>query len=197
MSSEKPHGHLASEDVLNKKVCTLCDLPQMDLCLSNTIVKTGIGFSAGVVLSVLFLRRRSWPVWLGTGFGLGAGYTDCERSFNPVSVPGVRILPLSQTTAHPQPPSSRFTQLQDRVGDLFGEAKEQAQHAVDNTSDIRAAAHERFTELSKSGKETVEKHVSNLHEKTQNIADKIVETGKGLVEEIPTPAAADKKVRVV
>lgn len=57
MSSEKPHGHLASEDVLNKKVCTLCDLPQMDLCLSNTIVKTGIGFSAGVVLSVLFLRR--------------------------------------------------------------------------------------------------------------------------------------------
>jgi hypothetical protein len=29
----------------------------MDLCLSNTILKTGLGFSAGVLLSVLFLRR--------------------------------------------------------------------------------------------------------------------------------------------
>ena len=52
MSSDKPHGQIASEEVLNKK---------MDLCLSNTIVKTGIGFSAGVVLSVLFLRRKYEP----------------------------------------------------------------------------------------------------------------------------------------
>ena len=44
MSSDKPR--LASEDVLNKK---------MDLCLSNTIVKTGIGFSAGVAVSYTHL----------------------------------------------------------------------------------------------------------------------------------------------
>ena len=30
---------------------------QTDLCISNTIVKTGIGFSAGVVLSVLLFKR--------------------------------------------------------------------------------------------------------------------------------------------
>lgn len=46
--SVKPGGNLASEDVLNKK---------LDLCISNAIVKTGIGFSAGVVLSVLLLKR--------------------------------------------------------------------------------------------------------------------------------------------
>ena len=150
MSSDKPR--LASEDVLNKK---------MDLCLSNTIVKTGIGFSAGVVLSVLFLRRRAWPVWLGTGFGLGAGYTDCERSFNPVAVPGVRILP---STANVAVPPSRFSQLQDRVGELLGHAREQATEAVEGTSDIRSAAHERFTDLTQSGKEQLEKQLSNLQE---------------------------------
>ena len=32
--------------------------PQTDLCISNAIVKTGIGFSAGVVLSVLLFRRE-------------------------------------------------------------------------------------------------------------------------------------------
>ena len=50
--SVKPGGNLASEDVLNKK---------LDLCISNAIVKTGIGFSAGVVLSVLFLLRKYEP----------------------------------------------------------------------------------------------------------------------------------------
>lgn len=31
---------------------------QTDLCISNAVVKTGIGFSAGVVLSVLLFRRK-------------------------------------------------------------------------------------------------------------------------------------------
>lgn len=34
-------------------------LKQTDLCISNAVVKTGIGFSAGVVLSVLLFRRKS------------------------------------------------------------------------------------------------------------------------------------------
>lgn len=34
--------------------------PQTDLCISNAVVKTGIGFSAGVVLSVLLFRREWW-----------------------------------------------------------------------------------------------------------------------------------------
>lgn len=181
MSSDKPH--LASEDVLNKK---------MDLCLSNTIVKTGIGFSAGVVLSVLFLRRRAWPVWLGTGFGLGAGYTDCERSFNPVAVPGVRILPASSNVVVPP---SRFSQLQNRVGELLGQAREQATEAVDGTSDIRTAAHERFTDLTQSGKEQLEKQLSNLQDSTHSIRDKIAEAVSK--EDDSKNSDSDKKVRVV
>ena len=181
MSSDKPR--LASEDVLNKK---------MDLCLSNTIVKTGIGFSAGVVLSVLFLRRRAWPVWLGTGFGLGAGYTDCERSFNPVAVPGVRILPSNANVAVPP---SRFSQLQDRVGELLGHAREQATEAVEGTSDIRSAAHERFTDLTQSGKEQLEKQWSNLQESTHNIREKVAEAMSK--EDESKSHDSDKKVRVV
>lgn len=34
---------------------------------------------------------RPWPVLLGLGFGLGQGYADCERVFNPAAVPGFRI----------------------------------------------------------------------------------------------------------
>ncbi|WFD23167.1 Mitochondrial inner membrane organizing system component [Malassezia equina] len=164
----------------------------MDLCLSNAIVKTGIGFSAGVVFSVLFLRRRSWPVWLGTGFGLGAGYTDCERSFNPVSVPGVRLLQTGTREA----PETRFGALQQRVGELFGDAREKAASAIDQTSDLRTAAHERFTELSQQGKETIEKQVSQLQATTQNLTDKFIESGKDAAKEV-TKVADDKKVRVV
>ena len=69
---------------------------------------------------------------------MGAGYTDCERSFNPVSVPGVRILPAD--TANVSAPPTRFSLLQQRVGELFGQAHEQASDAVDNTKDLRTAA---------------------------------------------------------
>lgn len=164
----------------------------MDLCLSNAIVKTGIGFSAGVVLSVLFLRRRSWPLWLGTGFGLGASYTDCERSFNPVSVPGVRILPAGTRDA----PETSFGALQQRVGELLGASREKAADAIDQSSDMRATAHERFTELSQQGKEAIEKQVQQLQTKTQNLADKIVESGKDVANNA-MPSTDDKKVRVV
>lgn len=37
------------------------------------------------------LLGRTWPVALSTGFGLGAAYADCDRSFNPARVPGTRL----------------------------------------------------------------------------------------------------------
>jgi hypothetical protein len=37
------------------------------------------------------LTGRPWPVFLGLGFGIGQGYSDCERVFNPAAVPGFRI----------------------------------------------------------------------------------------------------------
>ncbi|OLL24915.1 hypothetical protein NEOLI_002798 [Neolecta irregularis DAH-3] len=35
---------------------------------------------------------RTWPAWIGLGFGLGQSYADCDRHFNPLLLPGTRII---------------------------------------------------------------------------------------------------------
>jgi len=82
-STSKP---TSSENIVSQKY---------DRCLADLVVKAGVGFSAGIVLSVILFRRRAWPVGLTTGFGLGAAYADCDRSFNPARIPGTRIIPHS------------------------------------------------------------------------------------------------------
>ncbi|GMM38679.1 Mic10 protein [Saccharomycopsis crataegensis] len=52
-----------------------------DVVLSNTLVKTGLGFGCGVLASVLVFKRRAFPVWLGVGFGLGRGYAEGDAIF--------------------------------------------------------------------------------------------------------------------
>ncbi|GAA5862424.1 hypothetical protein JCM3774_002512 [Rhodotorula dairenensis] len=71
-----------SEDILSAKT---------DLCLSNALVKAGTGLAVGIVTSAILFRRRPWPVFLGLGFGIGQGYSDCERVFNPAAIPGFKI----------------------------------------------------------------------------------------------------------
>lgn len=51
-----------------------------DVVVSNGVVKAGMGFTAGVVASVL-LRRRAWPVIFGTGFGAGIGWSEGDATF--------------------------------------------------------------------------------------------------------------------
>ncbi|PBK82404.1 DUF543-domain-containing protein, partial [Armillaria gallica] len=79
-STNKP---ASSEDILGQKY---------DRCLADLLVKAGVGFSVGVVASVILFRRRTWPIALSTGFGAGAAYADCDRSFNPARIPGTRII---------------------------------------------------------------------------------------------------------
>ncbi|BHF58255.1 MICOS complex subunit MIC10 [Sparganum proliferum] len=55
-------GQEKSEDILGQRA---------DRCISDLIIKTGAGISVGIIFSVLFAKRRSWPVVFGTGFGLG------------------------------------------------------------------------------------------------------------------------------
>lgn len=57
-----------------------------DTALSNAIVKTGLGFGAGVVASVLLFKRRAFPVWLGIGFGLGRSYAEADSVFRQAGV---------------------------------------------------------------------------------------------------------------
>lgn len=51
----------------------------------NTLISkitTGGGLALGGVMSLLFFKRRIWPVYVGSGFGIGVAYTNCERSLN-------------------------------------------------------------------------------------------------------------------
>ncbi|RKP22419.1 hypothetical protein SYNPS1DRAFT_19383, partial [Syncephalis pseudoplumigaleata] len=58
---------------------------QWDRCVAHTLVQTGIGLGVGIVASVLFFKRRAWPVTLGAGFGIGTAYTECQSIFRPPS----------------------------------------------------------------------------------------------------------------
>ncbi|XP_046995782.1 MICOS complex subunit Mic10-like isoform X1 [Schistocerca americana] len=62
-----------SEDELGKK---------WDKCLTDSVLKLGGGLLIGATFSVLFFRRRPWPLILGTGFGLGMAYANCETDLN-------------------------------------------------------------------------------------------------------------------
>ncbi|KAG7579986.1 hypothetical protein FFLO_00194 [Filobasidium floriforme] len=87
---------VASEDVVARKTCSQ---------LADFVVSSGIGFSVGVVASVLLFRRRGWPVALSTGFGAGVAYQNCNASFNPYLLPGHKVL-----SADAQPTTSALTQ---------------------------------------------------------------------------------------
>ncbi|PSN43490.1 MICOS complex subunit MIC10 [Blattella germanica] len=53
-----------------------------DKCLTDVVLKMGGGLTVGTVMSLLFFKRRKWPIILGTGFGIGMAYANCERSLN-------------------------------------------------------------------------------------------------------------------
>ncbi|XP_017063591.1 MICOS complex subunit Mic10 [Drosophila eugracilis] len=54
----------------------------LNRCLSDSLVKGFGGLVIGSVVTILFFRRRIWPVWLGTGFGMGVAYRGCEKELN-------------------------------------------------------------------------------------------------------------------
>jgi inner membrane organizing system protein 1 len=53
-----------------------------DHCLSDTSIKIASGLGIGIIFSVLFAKRRPWPLVFGIGMGLGMGYANCQYDFN-------------------------------------------------------------------------------------------------------------------
>ncbi|KNZ44062.1 hypothetical protein VP01_953g10 [Puccinia sorghi] len=112
----------SSENILSEKVCFHHPRHLTDVCIANAIVKTGMGFGAGVIVSVLAFKRtrnltfpcrRAFPVWIGIGSGLGASYSDCQRTFNPVHLPGYRFLdsPPNSTDRNSSPSANASCSL--------------------------------------------------------------------------------------
>uniref|UniRef100_A0A3F2YX52 MICOS complex subunit MIC10 n=1 Tax=Anopheles farauti TaxID=69004 RepID=A0A3F2YX52_9DIPT len=55
---------------------------KIDRCLTDACLKFGGGLAIGGILSILFFKRRAWPIIMGSGFGIGVAYNNCERSLN-------------------------------------------------------------------------------------------------------------------
>ncbi|CAF1132604.1 unnamed protein product [Rotaria sordida] len=50
-----------------------------DRCLTDSIIKTASGLALGFVFSAILFKRRPWPVFLGTGIGIGMAYSNCQN----------------------------------------------------------------------------------------------------------------------
>ncbi|XP_030758858.1 MICOS complex subunit Mic10-like [Sitophilus oryzae] len=53
-----------------------------DKCLSDSVIKFGGGIVLGSVFSLLFFKRKRWPILMGGGFGIGMAYANCEKDLN-------------------------------------------------------------------------------------------------------------------
>lgn len=73
MSVESGQKLSISEQEFGKKI---------DRCFADTVIKGSGGLFVGSILSLLFLKRRAWPLVFGTGFGIGVAYRTCERELN-------------------------------------------------------------------------------------------------------------------
>ncbi|CAF0906117.1 unnamed protein product, partial [Adineta ricciae] len=81
---------LASADVNGQK---------WDRCLTDAIFKTVSGVALGFVFSALLFKRRPWPVFLGTGMGIGMAYSNCQNDLRSPYVQSQSI-PITRPDRH-------------------------------------------------------------------------------------------------
>ncbi|CAB3405646.1 unnamed protein product [Caenorhabditis bovis] len=65
---------------------------KIDRCFADTLLKLTGGVAIGIVASVAFFKSRSWPIWFGSGVGLGTGWANCSHDFaSPYLLHGKKI----------------------------------------------------------------------------------------------------------
>ncbi|CAG9760161.1 unnamed protein product [Ceutorhynchus assimilis] len=67
-----------------------------DKCVSDTVIKFGGGIVLGSLFSLLFFKRKGWPILMGGGFGIGMAYSNCENDLNATIRSGASSRPISQ-----------------------------------------------------------------------------------------------------
>lgn len=118
------------------------------------------------------ITGRAFPVWLGTGFGLGSAYTDCERSFNPVAVPGVRVVPSSSSaniSATSSAPQTTFEKIQQKAGEAFSAAKDKAADGLEKAQDKGANVVEKAEQKGQQALNSAKAQAHKIEEKVRRV----------------------------
>lgn len=55
-----------------------------DSFIANTIIKTGYGAGIGLLLSLTLLRRKMFPIYLGSGTGFGFALSDYNKQLKSI-----------------------------------------------------------------------------------------------------------------
>ncbi|XP_054087761.1 MICOS complex subunit MIC10-like [Zeugodacus cucurbitae] len=55
---------------------------RVDRCFTDALIKGSTGLLVGVSFSLLLLKRKTWPLLIGAGFGVGVAFKTCERHLN-------------------------------------------------------------------------------------------------------------------
>ncbi|KJE97490.1 hypothetical protein CAOG_07340 [Capsaspora owczarzaki ATCC 30864] len=97
-TESKQQQQIASEAQLGAK---------WDRCFTNMLVHTGVGAGVGIVLSLIFFKRRMAPVYLSTGFAIGTAYQQCQDDFASARATG-KVVRISEAALQ------QFVQQQEK-----------------------------------------------------------------------------------
>ncbi|MEE6482194.1 hypothetical protein FKM82_013178 [Ascaphus truei] len=69
-----------------------------DRCLADSAVKFGAGLGLGIVFSVIFFKRKTWPIAFSAGIGLGMAYSNCQKDFQSPYLLHGKFVKVSRST---------------------------------------------------------------------------------------------------